>query len=95
MTTKLDDDLKREVMIDKRPYTLVLSSKGLKLTEKGKRLGIELVWKDIVSGDAALATALQASVKASVRRKPEASSVASEELLKPPASKRGLSKNRR
>lgn len=72
MTTKLDDELKREVLIGKRPYTLLLTPSGLKLTEKGKRIGIGLAWKDIVSGDAALATALQASVVARVlpKKKP-------------------------
>jgi hypothetical protein len=35
----------------------------LKLTEKGRRKGQELSWKDLVSGDAALATALNASTE--------------------------------
>jgi hypothetical protein len=35
----------------------------LKLTEKGRRKGQELAWKDLVTGDAALATALNASVE--------------------------------
>ena len=39
-----------------------LSPEGLKLTEKGKRLGKELTWKDIVGGDAALSSALSASL---------------------------------
>ena len=30
---------------------------------KGKRNGLEIAWKDLVSGDAALATALNASLK--------------------------------
>jgi hypothetical protein len=41
---------------------VTLSPEGLKLTEKGKRLGRELTWKDLVSGDAALSAALNASV---------------------------------
>jgi hypothetical protein len=36
----------------------------LKLAEKGHRRGVELSWKDLVSGDAALATALKASLEA-------------------------------
>jgi hypothetical protein len=62
MTTKLDRDLKREIEIEGKPYTVTLSPLGLKLTEKGKRKGRELLWKDFVSGEAALAVALNASL---------------------------------
>jgi hypothetical protein len=62
--TPLDKPLKRELMIGDIAYTLVLDPDGLKLTEKGRRRGVELLWKDLVSGDAALATALQASLEA-------------------------------
>lgn len=63
MATKLDKSLKRELDIDGAAYMVVLSPEGLKLTEKGKRKGIELAWKDLVSGQAALATALNASLE--------------------------------
>lgn len=62
--TPLDKPLKREVVIGGVAYTLALDPDGLKLTEKGRRRGVELRWKDLVSGDAALATALQASLQA-------------------------------
>ena len=62
MTTRLDKTLKRELLIDGRPYSLAISPEGLKLTLKGKRIGQELRWADLVSGDAALAVALNASV---------------------------------
>ena len=62
MTTKLDSALKRELEIEGRLYTLTLSPEGMKLVEKGKRKGQELAWKDLVSGEAALAAALNASV---------------------------------
>lgn len=62
MTTPLDKPLKRELQIEGRAYTVTLSPEGLKLVEKGRRLGQELRWRDLVSGDAALATALNASV---------------------------------
>ncbi|NUO72137.1 MAG: hypothetical protein HOQ10_05420 [Frateuria sp.] len=62
--TPLDKPLKREIQIDGVAYTLVLDPQGLKLAEKGHRRGVELYWKDLVSGDAALATALQASLEA-------------------------------
>ena len=42
-----------------------LQDKSLKLTEKGHRKGVELAWKDLVSGDAGLAAALNASVEKS------------------------------
>lgn len=62
--TPLDKPLKRELQIGDVAYTLVLDPQGLKLTEKGHRRGVELLWKDLVSGDAALATALRASLEA-------------------------------
>jgi hypothetical protein len=63
MATKLDKSLKREVDIDGKPYMLTLSPEGMKLVPKGRRNGVEIAWKDLVSGDAALATALNASLK--------------------------------
>ena len=62
LTTKLDGQLKRELSILGKPYTLTLSPAGLNLAPKGRRKGYELAWVDLVSGDAALATALNASL---------------------------------
>jgi hypothetical protein len=62
LTTKLDGQLKRELSILGKPYTLTLSAVGLNLAPKGRRKGYELAWVDLVSGDAALATALNASL---------------------------------
>jgi hypothetical protein len=62
MATKLDKTLKREVSIEGEPYMLTISPEGLKLVPKGKRKGLELAWKTLVSGEAALATALNASL---------------------------------
>ena len=62
LTTKLDTRLKRELVVLGKPYTLVISPNGLALTPKGKRKGYELAWVDLVSGDAALAVALNASL---------------------------------
>lgn len=61
--TPLDKPLRREVTIADQAYTLTLDPEGLKLVEKGRRKGLELKWIDLVSGDAALATALQASLE--------------------------------
>ncbi len=63
MMTPLDKPLRRELDIDGRPHTLTVDPEGLKLVEKGRRKGITLRWQDLVSGDAALATALQASLQ--------------------------------
>ena len=60
--TKLDKPIRRELPIGDQVYTLTISPDGLKLVEKGRRKGIELAWTALVSGDAALASALQASV---------------------------------
>jgi hypothetical protein len=61
--TPLDKELRRELVIGQDTYTLTISPDGLKLVPKGKRKGLELAWTDLVSGDAALATALQASLE--------------------------------
>ena len=63
MATKLDKFLKREIEIEGNPYMLTIGPEGLKLVPKGKRNGVEIAWKDIVSGDAALANALNASLQ--------------------------------
>jgi hypothetical protein len=62
MATKLDKTLKRELEIDGQFYMVAISPEGLKMTVKGRRNGIELSWKDLVSGQAALSTALNASL---------------------------------
>ena len=63
MTTKLDAPLKRELTIGGKPYTLTTSPEGLNLVPKGRRKGYRLSWEAFVSGDAALASALAASVQ--------------------------------
>ncbi|HEY6864510.1 MAG TPA: hypothetical protein VI319_11485 [Burkholderiales bacterium] len=60
--TPLDRPLKRELDIGGVKYTLTLGPEGLKLTPKGARKGIEISWHSLVSGDAALAAALNASI---------------------------------
>jgi hypothetical protein len=63
MTTKLDKTLKREIEIGARAYVVTLTPESLKLTLKGRRKGQELKWVDLVSGEAALAVALNASLQ--------------------------------
>jgi hypothetical protein len=62
MATKLEKALKRELDLEGAAYMLTIDPQGLKLVPKGKRNGLELTWKSLVSGDAALATALNASL---------------------------------
>jgi hypothetical protein len=61
--TKLEKALKRQIDIKGMPYIVTITPEGLKLTEKGKRKGQELLWGDFVSGQAALAVALNASLE--------------------------------
>lgn len=60
--TPLDHSLKRALHIAGKDYTLTIDPDGMKLTEKGRRKGVELQWRDLVNGDAAIAAALQASL---------------------------------
>ncbi|HEY6482215.1 MAG TPA: hypothetical protein VIY54_01685 [Steroidobacteraceae bacterium] len=60
--TRLEKTLKRELSIGGKPFVLAISPEGLKLTAKGKRKGQQLRWADLVTGDAALAVALNASL---------------------------------
>ncbi len=60
--TPLDKSLKRSLNINGREYVVTLTPDALKITEKGHRLGVELQWADLVSGESALAVALNASI---------------------------------
>jgi hypothetical protein len=61
--TKLDKPLRRELAIGEKTYTITIDPNGFKVVEKGRRNGISVAWTDVVSGDAGLAAALQASVE--------------------------------
>ena len=62
MVTKLVSPLKRELSIGKTTYVITVSPDGMRLVSKGKRKGFELAWPDLVSGGAAMAIALRASL---------------------------------
>jgi hypothetical protein len=62
MTTKLEGPLRRALAIGGNPYVLTITPEGLTLVPKGKRKGYSLAWNAFVSGEAALATALNASL---------------------------------
>lgn len=60
--TPLTSPLKRALTIAGRDYVITIAPASLKLTLKGHQKGLELEWKDLISGDSALAVALRASV---------------------------------
>ena len=63
MATVLDKQLKRQVTVDGLDYTVALDPEGIRLTGKGKRKPeVELRWHDLLSGQAAMAVALNASL---------------------------------
>lgn|GEM_PF-2185691 len=63
MTTILDKQLKRVVTVNGIDYTVAIDADGFRLTAKGKRRPqVELLWRDLLSGEAAMAVALNASL---------------------------------
>jgi hypothetical protein len=70
MTTPLDKEIKRELVLDDRAYTVTISPAGVKIVEKGKRLGREMTWRDLLSGDAELTSQLLRSVSPAENEKP-------------------------
>jgi hypothetical protein len=63
VATVLDKELKRQVSVDGVDYTVAVDPDGLRLTGKGKRKPeVELRWRDLLSGEAAMAVALNASL---------------------------------
>jgi hypothetical protein len=60
--TPLDKTLKRAIRIKDEDFVITLTPLALKVTRKGHRRGIEVSWESLISGDSALAAALQASV---------------------------------
>jgi len=64
MTVMLEKPLKRELLVGGDPYVLTIAPDGLSLVPKGKRKGYRLAWEAFVNGEAALATALNASLLA-------------------------------
>ena len=64
MTTVLDKELKRLITVNDVEYNVVLGPDGLRLIRKGKRNPeVSLRWSDLLSGEAAMAVALNASLQ--------------------------------
>src|SRR5258708_2199577 len=60
--TPLGKTLKRALRIGGRDYVVTLTPDALKITGKGRRLGLELTSADLIRGKSALAIALKAPV---------------------------------
>jgi hypothetical protein len=73
VATVLNKELKRQVTVDGVDYTVAVDPDGIRLTGKGKRRPeVELRWRDLLSGEAAMAVALNASLtKRQAATKPE------------------------
>jgi hypothetical protein len=63
MTTKLEKELKREIDVDGKHYTVTISPEGLKIAEKGHRKGHELTWKQVLTSDQDLSQNLTKSLE--------------------------------
>lgn len=73
MTTILDRELKRLINVDGADYTVALDRTGFRLIGKGKRKPeVELRWTDLLSGQAAMAIALHASLQTHLTKPPGA-----------------------
>jgi hypothetical protein len=92
VATVLDKALKRQITIDGVDYTVAVDPEGIRLIGKGKRRpDVELRWRDLLSGEAALAVALNASLskKRQASAKP-ATEQPADRTSKPAAKKRAL-----
>jgi len=77
VATVLDKELKRQVTVDGVDFTVAIDPEGIRLTGKGKRRAeVELRWRDLLSGEAAMAVALNASLS----KRPTASKPPTDQL---------------
>ena len=87
VATVLDKEIKRQVTVDGVDYTVAVDPEGVRLTGKGKRRPeVELRWRDLLSGDAAMAVALNASL--SKKRQGQTATDHATERSPAPSSKR-------
>ena len=88
MATVLDKALKRQVTVDGVDYTVALDPEGLRVTAKGKRRPeVELRWRELLSGEAAMAVALNASLSARPAA-PRPKAEATKDEASPPAARK-------
>jgi hypothetical protein len=71
LATVLDKELRRRITVGGVEYTIVLDPGGIRVLGKGKRRPeVELRWNDLLSGEAAMAVALNASLSTHKRQAP-------------------------
>jgi hypothetical protein len=89
VATILDKELKRRISVDGNDYTVVIDPEGIRLIGKGRRKPeVDLRWRDLVNGDAAMATALNASLSTTRQATPQQATEKLTEEAKKPAAKR-------
>ena len=77
LATVLDKELKRQITVGGAEYTVAVDPQGIRLIGKGKRRpAVELRWSDLLSGEAAMAVALNASLS---NKRPEPAEPGSEQ----------------
>ena len=57
MATKLDKAIKRELEVDGKTYTVIMSPDGIKVTPKGGRIGRETSWRTLLGTEGAMSGA--------------------------------------
>ena len=67
VSTPRDVRLTLNVVLRGRPYGLTITAESFKLVLKGKRGGIELPWTAFLDEDAAMMSALHASIRRRIR----------------------------
>jgi hypothetical protein len=93
MVTVLDKELKRQVTVDGVDFTVAVDPEGIRVTGKGKRRPeVALRWRELLSGEAALAVALNASLS---KTRPAATKPGTQPLTEEPKSKRAQKKHAR
>ena len=89
VATVLDKELKRQVIVDGVDYTVAVDPEGIRLTTKGKRRPeVELRWRDLLSGDAAMAVALNATLLTKRRAPAQPATEQRADRAEKPATKR-------
>lgn len=90
MATSLDKALKRRITVNGAEYTVVIDPDGMQLVGKGRRKpDVELRWHDLLSGDAAMAVALNASLWTKLHRAAAPASAEGEIPAAKPGNRRG------
>jgi hypothetical protein len=89
LATVLDKALKRQVTVEGVDYTVAVDPEGIRLTAKGKRRPeVELRWRELLSGEAAMAVALNASLATGRAVAEQRSDPSPSSKPTPPAAKR-------